>query len=131
MQVTDRILGAVAAAPLPDGTLFATRQPGMLRYLEARFRPGCDALAVALEAAARIHLAFELVRGVPPDRVPSPLLERAEAALLVDGAEVEVKQASFSVPSTDTAQSRASPEGSARVCFARVKRAGPGGKVRV
>jgi hypothetical protein len=57
---------------------FAARQPGIVGFLEARCGAG-DGLAVAIDAAWRMCAAFEARDGVPPRRVTSCVLERAEA----------------------------------------------------
>ena len=71
-----------------DAAWFAARQPGIIRYLEARLGRD-DLMGVALMAAFAIHAAFERTLGVPPPRVPSSALEWAEgivAAEARDGA---------------------------------------------
>jgi hypothetical protein len=60
-----------------DAAWFAARQPGIVRYLELRCGRD-DSMGVALMAALAVHGAFERALGVPPPRLPSSALERAE-----------------------------------------------------
>jgi hypothetical protein len=84
MEVHDRILRAVTAAPPPDAGWFAARQPGIVRYLEVRCGGANEAFGVALHAASLVHAAYEKTLGVPPRRIPSQDLERAEEAIVTE-----------------------------------------------
>jgi hypothetical protein len=63
-----------------DAAWFAARQPGVIKFLEARLGRD-DSMGVALMAAFAIHTAFERVLGVPPARLPSSALEWAEGVV--------------------------------------------------
>jgi len=82
IEVEERVVASVVTSPPPDVGWFLARQPGIVRYLEARCGEGSDTLGVALHCAALMHAAYEVSLGVPPRRVPSQLLERAEAAVV-------------------------------------------------
>src|SRR5688572_18358696 len=84
MEVHERILQAVTAEAPPEAGWFAARQPGIVRYLELRFRALNEAFAVALHAASLVHAAYEKTLGVPPRRIPSQDLERAEEAVVAE-----------------------------------------------
>jgi hypothetical protein len=64
-----------------DAAWFAARQPGIVKYLEGRCGRD-DSMGVALLAALAIHTAFERALGVPPPRLPSSALERAERTVV-------------------------------------------------
>jgi hypothetical protein len=72
---------AQAADESFDPAWFAARQPGIMKYLETSCGSGTDALGVGLAAALAIHAAYERTLGVPPPRVQSSLLSRAEKAV--------------------------------------------------
>jgi hypothetical protein len=83
-----------------DAAWFAVRQPGIVRYLDARCGPprasprqlaeggaaGDEGMGVALLAALAIHAAYERALGGAPPRVASAALERAEQAVAGEAA---------------------------------------------
>lgn len=83
MQVLERVVVDVQPT---DATWFATRQPGIVRYLETHCEG--DVLAIALHTACGVHAAFEATLGVAPARVQGSLLTRAERAVMAE-AEAE------------------------------------------
>src|SRR5512147_1459479 len=60
-----------------DASWFAARQPGVIKYLEMRCGRD-ESMGVALMAALAVHGAFERALGIPPPRLLSSALERAE-----------------------------------------------------
>jgi len=83
MQVQETVIAEVADEAFDPGW-FAARQPGIMKYLEATCGAGTDAYGVGLDAALAIHAAYERTLGVPPPRVQSSLLARAEKAIAVE-----------------------------------------------
>ena len=76
-------LDQVADASTPDANeigWFAARQPGVVAFLESRCG-ATDAFAVAIEGSFRLCSTLEQRDGVPPARIPTSLLERAEESL--------------------------------------------------
>lgn len=80
MHVDERL---VMEAQPTDASWFAARQPAIIRYL-ARHCDGDDPMSVGLHAACSVHAAYELAIGVPPARVQSSLLDRAERAIVAE-----------------------------------------------
>ena len=83
MQVLETVIAAAIQEALDPGW-FAARQPGIMKYLESACGPGTDAHGVGLDAALAIHAAYERTLGVPPPRVQSSLLTRAEKAVAAE-----------------------------------------------
>ena len=83
MQVHETVIAEVADEVFDPGW-FAARQPGIMTYLEACCGPGTDALGIGVDAALAIHAAYERTLGVPPPRVQSSLLARAEQAVTAE-----------------------------------------------
>jgi hypothetical protein len=66
-----------------DAAWFAARQPGIIRFLELRCGRD-DAMGAALMTTLAIHTAFERALGVPPPRLLSSAVERAEERVLAE-----------------------------------------------
>lgn len=82
-SVKEAVHSVEAEPSTGDAAWFAARQPGIVKYLEARCGRD-DGMGVGLLAALTIHGAFERALGVPPPRVPSTALDRAERTVIAE-----------------------------------------------
>jgi hypothetical protein len=73
-----------------DPAWFAARQPGIVKYLERVLGGGTELCGVALASSLAICSAYEKALGVPPARVRSSLLGRAEKAILFEARSAAV-----------------------------------------
>jgi hypothetical protein len=89
MEIPEPIVRSVAAdltaLDADDAGWFAVRQPGILRYLEARCHD--DLLGVALAGSMAIHRMYERALGRAP-RLGSHEVEHAEQALLAGDSQL-------------------------------------------
>lgn len=87
MQVHAPIAGARATAArlaTEEVGWFAVSQPGVLGFLDDRFRG--EVFQLALEAAWYIVAAFHQAAGVPPPRVRRSALNQAEKTIIAEMA---------------------------------------------
>lgn len=82
----ERVVRTTGQVGGDDLAWFAVRQPGVIGFLEQRLGsgrgPDRDAFAVALEGARFIGATFQRQLGALAPRVPRPLLDRAEQAVV-------------------------------------------------